>query len=197
MFFIIKFKRLLYKNNLSFCWMGMLYGKPVTPFYIKSSMIKEFEYERYNFHSSHKSFFLIGWLITLLWSDTLWFVKTNYKIFQTSTKPASFGLFSSFSSYNFNKSNWKSVDGVLEIWTWGCSTVAQTKQRSYGGRPKKLLLLFWFYVLLLTSVCWAVPSRQFFVLHGLFCWSIIPKRGRYVENYPTLLQKLFAPNLAS
>ena len=25
-----------FHNNLSFCWMGKLYGKPVTPFYLKS-----------------------------------------------------------------------------------------------------------------------------------------------------------------
>ena len=31
--------------------------------------------------------------------------------------PASFYLFSSFSHYNLNNTNWKSVDGVLGIWT--------------------------------------------------------------------------------
>ena len=35
----IQLKRLLYKNNISFCWMEKLSGKPpVTPLYLKSSM---------------------------------------------------------------------------------------------------------------------------------------------------------------
>ena len=37
--------------------------------------------------------------------------------------PAPFWLFSSFSHYNFNNTNWKSVDGVQGIWTCGCMMV--------------------------------------------------------------------------
>ena len=34
-----KIKRLPYKNNLSFCWRGKLSGEPVTPLYLKSSLV--------------------------------------------------------------------------------------------------------------------------------------------------------------
>ena len=45
------------------------------------------------------------------------FAKEN--CFLNGLIPASFCLFSSFSHYNFNNTNWKSLDGVLGIWTHG------------------------------------------------------------------------------
>ena len=41
------------------------------------------------------------------------------EVFLNGPIPASFCLFSFFSHYNFNNTNWKSIDGVLEIQTWG------------------------------------------------------------------------------
>ena len=41
--------------------------------------------------------------------------------------PASFCLFTSFSHYNFNNTNWKSLDGVLGIWTLGHRMVGADK----------------------------------------------------------------------
>ena len=36
--FSIKIKKIALQNNLSFCWMGKLSGKPVTPLYLKRFM---------------------------------------------------------------------------------------------------------------------------------------------------------------
>jgi len=44
-------------------------------------------------------------------------------------------LFLFFSHYNFYNTNWKSIDGVLGIWTWGRRWKAQTQPQSYGGHP--------------------------------------------------------------
>ena len=56
-----------------------------------------------------------------LWNWDLCFdiYKKLFLIIKNGTIPASFCLFSSFSHYNFNNTNGKGIDGVLEILTCG------------------------------------------------------------------------------
>ena len=69
---------------------------------------------------------------SVTWSGSRQNVKTTIaEIWKTWVKnwpiPASFYLFSSFSHYNFNNTNWKNCDGVLGIWTRGGRIVSADK----------------------------------------------------------------------
>ena len=69
----------------------------------------------------------------LKWSIPCTFV---YKL----AYPAYFCLFSSFSNYNFNNINEKSIDGVLEIWTRGCMIVGADNTTELWRPPEPAIL---------------------------------------------------------
>ena len=65
-------------------------------------------------------------------------------LFKNGPIPASFCLFSSFSHYNFNYSNWKSLGGVLGIRTQDCRMVGTDKTKEIW--PLYFILSLWMCV---------------------------------------------------
>ena len=88
---------------------------------------RERERERERDRAKSQSFYSIFW--------------TSHDPFGLFKIPASFWLFSSFSRYNFNNTNWKSVDGVLGLQTRGCRMVGECKTTELWRLPSIYFIL--------------------------------------------------------
>ena len=69
------------------------------------------------------------------------FISSRKSFFKYGPIPASFCLFLFFSHYNFN-TNWKSVDGVFGIQTWGRMIIGADETTELWRPPYWILLLF-------------------------------------------------------
>ena len=73
------------------------------------------------------------------WSKNSWEFPPNIFLKMGQSRPL-FCLFSSFSHYNFNNTNWKSVDGVLGIWTRGRRMVGADETTELWRPPTSLFI---------------------------------------------------------
>ena len=76
-----------------------------------------------------------------------------FLFFKNGPIPASFCLFSYFSHYNFNNTNWKSIDGVLGIRTHGHRMLGADKSTELWRPPIKIFL--WAHNLLSIFMLWS------------------------------------------
>ena len=66
--------------------------------------------------------------------------KFVFLFFKMGQSRPVFCLFSFFSCCNFNNTNWKSIDGVLGIQTWGCRMVGADETTELWWMPKFVFL---------------------------------------------------------
>ena len=113
-------------------------------------------------------------------------VHSMFTFLKNGPISASFCLFSSFSSYNFNNTNWKSIDVVLGIQTWGRRMVG-------ADETTELPPLNVFLVTTFTFAIWryAASSISGFLKQNIWKKYLLQKCGKFMGQ-PRPLFHLFS-----